>query len=62
MSFWRDWTRKDQAIAIYGFDTATGEFEVRNPRGTKARQYWDMTFEIRLSTLLADGDTIKVME
>jgi len=32
--------------------------EIRNPWGTMAGQYWDTTFEVGLSTLLADGDTI----
>jgi hypothetical protein len=46
------------ALSIYGFDSSTQEFEIRNPWGTEAGQYWDTTFEVSLSTLLADGDTI----
>ncbi len=48
----------DHAMSIYGFDTATSMFEIRNPWGTYPGQYWDTTFEVSLSTLLADGDTI----
>ena len=48
----------DHAMSIYGFDSATGELEVRNPWGTESGQSWDTTFEVSLSTLLADGDTI----
>lgn len=51
----------DHAMSIYGYDTATGMFEVRNPWGSwSSGQYWDTTFEVSLSTLLADGDTITV--
>lgn len=48
----------DHAMSIYGYDTATGMLEIRNPWGTESGQYWDTTFEVSLSTLLADGDTI----
>jgi hypothetical protein len=48
----------DHAMSVYGFDSATGEFEIRNPWGTASGQTWDTTFEVSLSTLLADGDTI----
>ena len=48
----------DHAMSIYGFDSTTGELEVRNPWGTESGQSWDTTFEVSLSTLLADGDTI----
>jgi hypothetical protein len=48
----------DHAMSIYGFDTMTGEFEIRNPWGTAAGQTWDTTFEVSLSTLLAAGDVI----
>ena len=48
----------DHAMSIYGFDSVTGELEVRNPWGTESGQSWDTTFEVSLSTLLADGDTI----
>ena len=46
------------AMSIYGFDSKTGMFQIRNPWGTYAGQYWDTTFEVGLSTLLAAGDTI----
>jgi Calpain family cysteine protease len=48
----------DHAMSIYGFDSTTGEFEIRNPWGTENGQTWDTTFEVSLSALLADGDTI----
>jgi hypothetical protein len=48
------------AMSVYGFDSVTGEFEIRNPWGTESGQTWDTTFEVSLSTLLADGDTITV--
>ncbi len=50
----------NHAMSIYGFDTVTGQFEVRNPWGTESGQTWNTTFEVGLSTLLADGDTITV--
>ncbi len=46
------------AMSIYGFDSATRMFEIRNPWGTASGQSWDTTFEVGLSTLLAAGDTI----
>ena len=45
-------------MSIYGYDTATGLFEVRNPWGVETGQYWDTTFEVSLNTLLTDGDTV----
>ena len=48
----------DHAMSIYGYDSATGLLEIRNPWGTEPGQYWDTTFEVSLSTLLSDGDTI----
>ena len=48
----------DHAMSIYGYDSATGMLEIRNPWGTMKGQYWDTTFEVSLSTLLADGDVI----
>ena len=48
------------AMSIYGFDTSTGMFQIRNPWGTAAGQTWDTTFEVSLSTLLAAGDKITV--
>ncbi len=49
----------DHCLSIYGFDSTTGMFEIRNPWGTEASgQYWDTTFEVSLTTLLAASDTI----
>jgi Calpain family cysteine protease len=48
------------AMSIYGYDGATGMLQVRNPWGSMSGQYWDTTFEVSLSTLLAAGDTITV--
>ncbi|MGD0633651.1 MAG: putative Ig domain-containing protein [Beijerinckiaceae bacterium] len=48
----------DHAMSIYGYDSTTGELEIRNPWGTAAGQTWDTTFEVSLTTLLSDGDTI----
>ena len=49
------------AMSIYGFDSKTGMFQIRNPWGSwTSGQYWDTTFEVGLSTLLAAGDTITV--
>jgi Putative Ig domain/Calpain family cysteine protease len=48
----------DHAMSIYGYDSATGMLEIRNPWGTAPGQSWDTTFEVSLSTLLSDGDTI----
>jgi len=48
------------AMSIYGYDSTTGMVEIRNPWGTEAGQTWDTTFEVSLTTLLADGDTITV--
>jgi hypothetical protein len=50
----------DHAMSIYGFDSTTSMFQIRNPWGTERGQYWDTTFEVSLSTLLADGDVITV--
>jgi hypothetical protein len=48
----------DHALSIYGYDIGTGLLEIRNPWGSERGQYWDTTFEVGLSTLLSDGDTI----
>jgi len=48
----------DHAMSVYGYDTATGNLEIRNPWGSMSGQYWSTTFEVSLGTLLADGDTI----
>jgi hypothetical protein len=48
----------DHAMSVYGYDSTTGMLEIRNPWGTMTGQYWDTTFEVSLSTLLADGDVI----
>jgi hypothetical protein len=50
----------DHAMSVYGYDSKTGMLEVRNPWGTEAGQTWDTNFEVSLSTLLADKDTITV--
>jgi hypothetical protein len=50
----------DHAMSVYGYDSKTGMLEVRNPWGTEAGQTWDTTFEVSLSTLLSDKDTITV--
>jgi hypothetical protein len=50
----------DHAMSIYGYDSSSGMLEIRNPWGTMAGQYWDTTFEVSLSTLLSDGDTVTV--
>jgi hypothetical protein len=51
-------------MSIYGFDTATGDFEIRNPWGApfgeKAGRKFDTTFEESLKALQADGDLISV--
>jgi len=48
------------ALSIYGYDSATGNLQIRNPWGSESGQTWDTTFEVSLTTLLADGDTITV--
>jgi hypothetical protein len=50
----------DHAMSVYGYDSAAGLLEIRNPWGTQIGQSWDTTFEVSLTTLLADGDTITV--
>lgn len=50
----------NHAMSVYGYDSTTGELEIRNPWGVQSGQYWDTTFEVSLGTLLADGDTITV--
>ncbi len=50
----------NHAMSIYGYDAATQMFEIRNPWGTAARQSWDTTFEVSLSTLLAARDAITI--
>ncbi len=50
----------DHAMSVYGYDSSTGNLEIRNPWGTESGQYWDTTFEVSLTTLLAAGDTISV--
>jgi hypothetical protein len=50
----------DHAMSVYGYDSATGLLEIRNPWGTQIGQSWDTTFEVSLTTLLAAGDTITV--
>jgi hypothetical protein len=48
----------DHAMSVYGYDSAAGMLEIRNPWGSMSGQYWDTTFEVSLSTLLSDGDTV----
>lgn len=48
------------ALSIYGFDQATGMFQIRNPWGTESGQNWDTNFEVSLSSLLKAGDMITV--
>ena len=48
----------DHALSIYGYDSTTGNLEIRNPWGTWPGQNWDTTFEVSLSTLLSYGDII----
>ncbi|NWK76588.1 putative Ig domain-containing protein [Aquitalea sp. LB_tupeE] len=48
------------AMSVYGIDAANGNLEIRNPWGSQTGQYWNTTFEVSLSTLLAAGDTITV--
>lgn len=48
------------SFSVYGYDNATGDLEVRNPWGTEPGQTWDTTFEVSLSTLLSDDDSIVV--
>ncbi len=48
----------DHAMSIYGYDSSTGMLEIRNPWGSEAGQNWDTTFEVSLSTLLSDGDSV----
>jgi hypothetical protein len=50
----------DHAMSVYGYDSKTGMLEIRNPWGTEVGQTWDTTFEVSLSTLLSDKDTITV--
>ena len=50
----------NHAMSIYGYDSATGNLEIRNPWGAASGQSWDTTFEISISTLLSDGDVIIV--
>jgi len=50
----------DHAMSVYGYDSASGMLEIRNPWGTASGQSWDTTFEVSLTTLLADGDTLTV--
>lgn len=48
------------AMSVYGIDAANGYLQIRNPWGNQTGQYWNTTFEVSLSTLLAAGDTITV--
>jgi hypothetical protein len=48
------------AMSIYGFDSGTGMFQIRNPWGSSPGQNWLTNFEVSLSTLLTACDTITV--
>jgi hypothetical protein len=48
------------AMSIYGVDYNTNMLEIRNPWGSQPGQYWNTTFQVSLSTLLAAGDTITI--
>ncbi|MCW2284326.1 hypothetical protein M2323_002125 [Rhodoblastus acidophilus] len=48
------------AMSIYGYNTATGLLQVRNPWGVASGQKWATTFEVSLDTLRAAGDWIMV--
>jgi hypothetical protein len=50
----------NHAMSIFGYDSKTSMLQVRNPWGTETGQTWDTTFEVSLSALLADRDTITV--
>jgi len=47
-------------MSIYGYNSKTGNLQIRNPWGTMKGQSWDTTFEVSLSTLLSAGDVITV--
>lgn len=46
------------AMSIYGYDPLTGDLEIRNPWGVRSNPSYETTFEVSLSTLLSDNDTI----
>jgi hypothetical protein len=48
------------AMSIYGYNSVTGNLQVRNPWGSAAGQTWATTFEVSLATLLAAGDVIQI--
>ncbi|MCW2274676.1 peptidase C2 [Rhodoblastus acidophilus] len=48
------------ALSIYGYNTATGLLQIRNPWGAASGQRWATTFEVSLDTLRAAGDWIMV--
>lgn len=48
------------AMSIYGYNTATGLLQVRNPWGVASGQKWATSFEVSLDTLRAAGDWIMV--
>lgn len=50
----------DHAMSVYGYDSATGMLQIRNPWGSAWYQNWDTTFEVSLSTLRAAGDVISI--
>ncbi len=52
----------NHAMSIYGYDAATSMFEISNPWGTAAKQTWDTTFEVSISTLLTSHDIITIAD
>jgi len=50
----------DHVMSIFGYDALTGKLQIRNPWGVESGQNWATTFQIKLRTLLADGDSITV--
>ncbi|MFZ1964325.1 MAG: C2 family cysteine protease, partial [Roseiarcus sp.] len=57
----------DHVFSVYGYDSGTGMLEVRNPWGDfngqhydgSTKKYYDPTFEVSLTTLLADSDWVE---
>jgi hypothetical protein len=57
----------DHVLSVYGYDSSTQMLEVRNPWGdfdgyhydASTKKYYDPTFEVSLTTLLADDDWVE---
>jgi hypothetical protein len=47
-------------MSVFGYDALTGKLQIRNPWGVESGQDWATTFQVKLSTLLADGDSLTV--